>query len=288
MTRILSWNVQNGKGQDGRVSLARIADVVMGMGTPDVICLQEVSRGLSLGVDAGSPDQIAELSLLLPSYEVVFGSAVDAIAAGTDGRWQFGNVLLTRLPLLSISSHPLPRPGVRDKRHMTRQATEVVVADLAGTLRIVNLHLEFHSAVQRMAQVDRLRDLQREALEERELPPRTDTVGPYQPIARPVDAVFCGDFNMLRGSKEYRRLLAPLAAEARPFHDAWELVHPDRPHDPTCGIHDHDQWPEGPHCRDFFFVAGDCVRAVTGMRVNTKTDASDHQPLILELGDRRV
>ena len=99
--------------------------------------------------------------------------------------------------------------------------------------------------------------------------------------------MFCGDFNMLRDSEEYRRLLTPLAAEARPFHDAWELVHPDLPHDPTCGIHDHDQWPEGPHCRDFFFVAGDCVTAVSSMRVNTKTDASDHQPLIIELSDRR-
>lgn len=287
MTSILSWNIQNGKGQDGRISLARIADVVVGMGTPDVICLQEVSRGLQLGVDAAMPDQIAELSKLFPEYEIVFGVAVDALCTNMQGRWQYGNAVLTRLPLLSVSKHPLPRPGVTGVRHMMRQATEVVVADPAGPLRIVNLHLEFHSVVHRMAQVDRLRDLQREALEEKELPPRTDTVGPYQPIARPVDAVFCGDFNMLRDSEEYRRLLSPLGAEARPFHDAWELVHPDIPHDPTCGIYDHDQWPDGPHCRDFFFVAGECVTVVSDMRVNTKTDASDHQPLIIELSDRR-
>ena len=66
------------------------------------------------------------------------------------------------------------------------------------------------------------------------------------------------------------------------------VVHPDRPHDPTCGIYDHAQWPEGPHCRDFFFVAGDCVRVVSSMRVNTETDASDHQPLMIEIDDRRV
>ena len=288
MTSILSWNIQNGRGQDGRISLARIADVIAGMGTPDIICLQEVSRGLALGADAGTPDQIDELSTLLPGYEIVFGTAIDAIDKNSEGRWQYGNALLTRLPPLTISSHPLPRPGVPDKRHMTRQATEVVVADLAGPLRIVNLHLEFHSVVHRMAQVDRLRDLQREALEQRELPPMTDAAGPYQPIVRPVDAVFCGDFNMLHDSEEYRRLLAPLADETRPFHDAWELVQPDRPHDPTCGIHDHAQWPEGPHCRDFFFVAGDCVRVVSSMRVNTETDASDHQPLIIEIDDRRV
>ena len=286
MISILSWNIQNGKGQDGRISLTRIADVIASMGTPDVICLQEVSRGLVLCADTGAPDQVGELSELFPGYEIVFGVAIDAIS--TDGRWQFGNVLLTRLPMLSILSHPLPRPGVRDKHHMRRQATEVVVATKAGPWRVVNLHLEFHSVVQRMAQVGRLRDLHREALEEKGLPLKTDAVGPYQPIARPVDAVFCGDFNMLRGSEEYRCLLAPLVGETRPFHDAWELVHPDRPHDPTCGIYDHDQWPEGSHCRDFFFVAGDCVGDVSSMCVDTKTDASDHQPLMIEFSDKRV
>jgi endonuclease/exonuclease/phosphatase family metal-dependent hydrolase len=287
MISILSWNVQNGKGRDGRISLARIADVVVGMGTPDVICLQEVSRGLPLGVDAGAPDQIAELMELFPEYEIVFGVAVDALCTNMQGRWQYGNAVLTRLPLLFVSTHPLPRPGVAGVRHMIRQATEVVLETAAGSLRVVNLHLEFHSKAQRLAQVERLRDLQREVLEEQSLPPKIDRDGPYQSVARPVDAVFCGDFNMLRDSDEYRRLLTPLAAEARPFHDAWELVHPDIPHDPTCGIYDHNQWPEGPHCRDFFFVAGECVTAVSSMRVNTKTDASDHQPLIIELSDRR-
>ena len=62
MTSILSWNIQNGKGMDGEVSMQRIADVIATMGTPDVICLQEVSRGLALTDDAGAPDQVAELS----------------------------------------------------------------------------------------------------------------------------------------------------------------------------------------------------------------------------------
>ncbi len=286
MTRILSWNIQNGISPDGSVSLRRVADVIESMGTPDVICLQEVSRGLSLRSETASPDQIAELAELFPEYEVVFGVAFEACSPGARGRWQYGNAVLTRLPLLLVVSHPLPRPGVGGVRHMIRQATEVVVADASGPLRIVNLHLEFHSAIHRRAQVDRLRDLQREALEEASMPPLTDSTGPYQAIARPVDGIFCGDFNMLPGSEEYQRLLAPLAGESRLFDDAWMALYPRCAHDPTCGIYDRKQWPEGPHCRDFLFVAGRCIEALRDLRVEANTDASDHQPLVLELGDR--
>lgn len=285
MTCILSWNIQNGKNLAGDISLERIAGVIEGMGTADVICLQEVSRGLTLSAAAGAPDQIAELGTLFPDYEVVFGAGVDALSADGEGRWQFGNAVLSRLPLLSVLPHPLPRPGVQDVRHMMRQATEVVVAAAGGPLRIVNLHLEFHSAAQRMAQVDRLRELQREAIEEQRLPPRSDPSGPYQAVPRPVDSVFCGDFNMLCDSVEYRRMLAPMADEAGHFKDAWSLIYPHRSHAPTCGVHDRVQWPEGPHCRDFFFVAGACVESARDLRVDTVTDASDHQPLLLELAD---
>ena len=286
MTRILSWNIQNGKGNDGRISLGRIAEVIASMGAPDVICLQEVSRGLVLEAGVDAPDQVAELGQLFPGYEIAFGIAFEARPPGASARWQYGNAVLTRLPLLLTMSHPLPRPGVENVRHMTRQATEVVVADESGPLRIVNTHLEFHSAIHRLAQVDRLRDLQREAMEESAMPPRTDSAGPYQQAARPVDAIYCGDFNMLPGSQEYQRLLAPLAAKNRPFDDAWTRLFPGREQDPTCGIYDRKQWPEGPHCRDFFFAAGRCVEALRDMRVDTKTDASDHQPLMLEFAGR--
>jgi endonuclease/exonuclease/phosphatase family metal-dependent hydrolase len=286
MTQILSWNIQNGKGCDGRISLERIARVINAMGTPDVICLQEVSRGLVLEEGSAAPDQVAELQQLFPGYEIAFGVAFEARAPGARERWQYGNAILTRLPILMMLAHPLPRPGVELLRHMTRQATEVVIDDASGPLRIVNTHLEFHSPIHRLAQVDRLRDLQREAIEETAMPPLTGTSGPYQQAARPVDAIYCGDFNMAPGSEEYRRLLSPLAAEDQPFADASLQLYPEREHDPTCGIHDHEQWPEGPHCRDFFFAAGRCAAALHAMKIDTETDASDHQPLMLELGGR--
>ncbi len=281
MTRILSWNIQNGRGVDGVVSLERIARVCRALGEADVLCLQEVSRGLDLG--AGPRDQVAELCELFPGYEGLYGAAVDARGLGGN-RWQFGNLLLSRLPVLSVRHHPLPRPCLASGRHMARIATETVVATSAGPLRVVNLHLEYHSADQRLAQVERLRGMQREADELAEHPPAADPHGPYRAVPHPVDAVYCGDYNMVHGGPEYRCMLEPLNGMV-PFVDAWEEACPGIDPAPTCGVHDRVQWPEGPHCRDFFFVTPRLSSRISDIRVDVATDASDHQPLLLELRD---
>jgi endonuclease/exonuclease/phosphatase family metal-dependent hydrolase len=285
MTNILSWNIQNGKGTDGVVSLERIAKVIASIGDPDVICLQEVSTHLQLIKDGPSPDQVAEIASLFPGYEVIFGAAVESGHDGTGPRWQFGNATLTRLPILSVFLHPLPQPSKSGIRHMARQATEVSVETSNGPLRVVNTHLEYHSANQRLAQIERLRSLHEECLSNMESAPNIDMSGPYQKLGRPVDCVICGDFNMETDFGEYAAMLAPLAGGAAPLQDAWRLIHSDRPHDPTCGIHDHDQWPQGSHCRDFFFVTDEIAKAVRGVVVDVETNASDHQPLMLTLAD---
>ena len=41
--KLLSWNIQWGRGLDGRVDLARILRTIRGLGDFDVICLQEVA-----------------------------------------------------------------------------------------------------------------------------------------------------------------------------------------------------------------------------------------------------
>ena len=128
MTQILSWNIQNGKGVDDTISLARIASVIKEMGDPDVICLQEVSRHMPLGNgERASPDQVAEISDLFPDHEAMFGPAVEGSSAEGAPRWQFGNVTLTRLPVLSAFQHALPQPSEPGLRHMARQAIETTL-----------------------------------------------------------------------------------------------------------------------------------------------------------------
>jgi len=152
-------------------------------------------------------------------------------------------------------------------------------------LRVVNTHLEYHSPQQRMAQVKRLRALHEESVSNAQNPPNHDPIGPYQEMVRPKDCILCGDFNMETDFDEYGAMLSPGNGGTALFHDAWIRAHPGKPHDPTCGIHDHDQWPQGPHCRDFFFVTDAVEKSVRDVAVDIKTNASDHQPLMLQLAN---
>ena len=285
MTVILSWNIQNGKGVDGGVSLERIASVITDMSDPDIICLQEVSRHLRIGGTDEAPDQIAELQALFPGYEVVFGAAVEASRDGRRPRWQFGNATLTRLPVLSVFHHQLPQPPAAGLRHMPRQAIEMNVAAGERPLRVVNTHLEYHSEHQRLTQIARLRALHAEIVANVSAPPSYDKEGSYQFLDRPESCIVCGDFNMEVDCDAYQSMLAPVVSGLAPFLDAWRLVNHDQPHEPTCGVHDFDQWPKGAHCRDFFFVSGDVSRSVKSVSINTETAASDHQPLVLTIAD---
>ncbi len=281
MTTILSWNIQNGKGVDGVVSLVRIAEIIKDMADADVICLQEVSRHLRLGPEGSAPDQVAELSHLFPGYETVFGSAVEGGEGRSFDRWQFGNATLTRLPVSSRFNHPLPQPSEPGTRHMPRQAIELTVLAQQGPLRVVNTHLEFHSTNQRIAQVRRLRSIQADICANTQNPPACDPGGPYQRVDRPAECIVCGDFNMDVDSTEYTIMING-GGDAQ-FQDAWRAADPYRDHEPTCGIFDLLQWPQGAHCRDFFFVTKTIASAVSRVTVNTETDASDHQPLVLEI-----
>ncbi len=285
MTVIASWNIQNGKGTDEIVSLSRIADVIFNMGDPDIICLQEVSRHLPLFGADNAVDQIAELSGLFPGYEVIFGVAIEAASSGSPQRWQYGNATLTRLPVLSVFHHPLPQPAHAGVRQMPRQVTETTVSAGSGSLRVMNTHLEFHSRRQRLAQIERLRELQQQAAANVIDPPDHDAAGSYQLLNRPENCVVCGDFNIEVDSQEYHAMLAPLADHPAGFRDAWGICNAGRAHDPTCGVHDNVQWPQGPHCRDFFFVAGAVSQCLQDVGVDTATNASDHQPLMLTISD---
>ncbi len=282
MTLILSWNIQNGKGTDGEISLERVASVIREMAEPDVICLQEVSRHLELAPEGNEPDQVAQLLELFPGYDIIFGAAIE-VGHGGGQLAQFGNATLTRLPVLSVFRHLLPQPALSGIRHMPRQATEITVAADGRALRVTNTHLEYHSQQQRHAQIGRLRGLHHEIVLNAMNPPEADAGGPYKFYSRPREGAYCGDFNMETDSEEYSAMLSPLPDMPIPFQDAWLIAHPGKSHAPTCGIYDHDQWPQGPHTRDYFFATDRIAGRIQDVTVNTVTNASDHQPLLLHL-----
>ena len=288
--RLVDWNMQWGRGVDGRVDLTRIVSEAKAFGDFDVLCLQEVTRGFHEGEEAGglagrpSADQFAELAQLMPGATVIdgIGSDLPPLGAGI-ARRQFGNAIVSRLPVRQVLRHSLPWPADPPKPSMLRIALEAVIETDVGPLRIISTHLEFYSEAQRLAQAARLRELHREACEHARRPSKPEKqASPFGDTARPMSAIICGDFNSAFEGSAYRAMLEPIA-DAPAFVDAWTCAHPDEPRAATVGLHDHEQWQDGPFACDFVFVTEDLKSRIARCDVDQKSQSSDHQPMCLEL-----
>ena len=281
MIQILSWNIQNGEGVDGVISLDRIAETIFSMCTPDVICLQEVSRN-SILKNNTKPDQLKQLSNLFKDYEAFYGSAYDVLRDGENLREQFGNIILSKLPVLSSFNHILPQPTNNSFRHMPRQVSEITIQTPFFPLCVMTTHLEYGSQNQRYEQVKRILSI-KDDIDNLSINPATiQEESPYAKLERSNKVVICGDFNFEPNSKEYS-LITSNSHES--LIDSWTHLNENLDHAPTCGIFDKKQWSEGPHCRDFAFVSDNLKSNIVNLVVNEETDASDHQPLVLTVTD---
>lgn len=282
--KLVSWNIQWARGCDGRVSTERIADIVRAWGDAEVICLQEVAVGFDTLPGMCGEDQVAQFSALFPGYSAFFAPGSDRL--GDDGRrLQFGNLTLSRLPVLAVWRRLLPWPADDSVPGMQRAVAEVTVASPGGPLRVLNTHLEYYSAVQRMAQVEALRALSAEALAHLRAPSRSKDTNPaFLPPPRPAAALLCGDFNCEPHSAEHARLTAPADEAGADWIDLWTHCRGGEPHAHTVGLHGAD-WPDHPYCCDFALATPALLPRVIGIDVHADTDASDHQPVRVELRD---
>ena len=71
-----------------------------------------------------------------------------------------------------------------------------------------------------------------------------------------------GDFNFRADDLDYARLLPPMGPATPAYRDAWELPYPGRPHPPTVGVHDKEQWPGAPFTFDFVCISADLADRV--------------------------
>ncbi len=282
MLKVSSWNIQNGLGIDGQVSLERIAQTLKESTDPDIICLQEVSRFMPLA-DGSNADQVELISKLFPDYECAFGAAIDTYLPALKKRGQFGNMILSRYPIQTVFHHPLPQLiDVDAKKHMARQLIEVTIEVKDSTFRVMTTHLEYHSVIQRSAQSQYIMDVQKQVEGLQDFSHPVDNIGPYKPLERPTHCIICGDFNFEPYSSEYKTLTNPNQLEDS-LNDAWLLLHPEEPHAATCGIYDHEQWPEKAHCRDFFFITDSLKSSLREIICDQTSQASDHQPISIFL-----
>jgi endonuclease/exonuclease/phosphatase family metal-dependent hydrolase len=168
---------------------------------------------------------------------------------------------------------------------MQRIAVETVVQSPWGPLRLMTTHLEYYSAKQRMAQVAALRRLHEEACGHAALPrPSGDPGEPFAALPRPASAILTGDFNFEPDAPEHESLTSAFGAAVPRFMDAWEIAHPKQPHAHTVGLHENG-WAEHPYCCDFIFVTDDIASRVRAVTVQSQTQASDHQPVLIELAN---
>ncbi|MEW6413794.1 MAG: endonuclease/exonuclease/phosphatase family protein [Pseudomonadota bacterium] len=280
--KLLTWNIQWGRGMDGRVDLARSVDTIRALGDFDVICLQEVAVNFPGLPGSHGEDDLAELSARLPGYTPIYGAATD-LPDGRGGRKLFGNAIFTRLPLGQVWRHLLPWPAEIDTPSMQRVLVEAVVESDVGPLRVMTTHLEYYSQAQRIAQIDAIRRLHREACAMARRAPLPEEVGgSFEVFPRPAEAILCGDMNFPATAPERARLLAPFPGREPAFRDAWDVLHPGEAHAPTCGIHPVD-FVDRPACFDFVFLTAGLARRLRAHGIDADTQASDHQPVWVAL-----
>ncbi len=116
--KIVTYNIQFGLGKDGRYDLQRIASAVEGA---DIIALQEVERYWQR---SGNVDQPALLGEILDQYYWAYGPSFDVDASTHDPngridnvRRQFGNMILSKTPILSTRLFPLPKSALRQRHN---------------------------------------------------------------------------------------------------------------------------------------------------------------------------
>ena len=283
--QLITWNVQWCRGVDLAVDAARIVAEAKRLADFDVLCLQEIADNYPdprLGGNDTS-DQFARLAALLPGYTAIPGVAVDQ-PADDGSRRRFGNMILSRLPVVQVYRYLLPYPFDAGVPGMPRIAVEAIVRAPSGDVRVITTHLEYYSAVQRMAQAEALRAIYAEGhAYARDATVTMNDGSPFQTFVRPRATVITGDCNFEPDSAEYRRILAPFADGTPALVDAWRVVHPSTPHPSTFKIYQKDA-PGDPelHC-DFIFVGEELRARVRDIRVDQQTQASDHQPVILTL-----
>ena len=286
--KIVTYNIQYGRGRDGRFDLDRIADAVSGA---DVIALQEVERFWSR---SGGVDQPRRIAARFPGHHQAYGPGVDLHLAGAEPgdagcgrRRQFGNMLLTRAPLLTVRHLLLPKYGSLGPMSLQRSALEGVIAVRGGHLRLYSLHLTHLSAETRLPQIEALLKMHAGAV--REGPPISGGGLPEEwtrdgmPPPTPREAILLGDFNMEPDSIEYARIVGPTSpyggriTNPEGFVDAWVEAGNEIGAGATAEMRGR------PVRLDYCFVSAGLRDRIRAVRIDADADGSDHQPVWMEI-----
>ena len=292
--KIVTYNIQFGLGKDGRFDLERVASEVDGA---DIIALQEVERYWQR---SGNVDQPALLGQYLPEYYWAYGPYFDVDASTclpggrvNNVRRQFGNMILSKTPILSTRLFPLPKSNLRHSHNMVVGVFEgVVKLQRDGALRIYNAHLGARSRQDRVAQINSIRETIR----------RTPVEGgawtschanslwkeDAAPPPMPESFVLLGDFNLEAKDPEYAHLVGPgdgdpgRGSSHEEFIDTWVASGHEKDEGVTYTADPSSTGAQNMRI-DYAFVDESMKKRVIGARIDETAMGSDHQPYWIDL-----
>ncbi|MHA3915019.1 endonuclease/exonuclease/phosphatase family protein [Halovulum sp. GXIMD14793] len=285
--QLASYNIQYGKGKDECYDLDRI---VAELGDSDLIALQEVETFVAR---SGMVNQAEEIAARLPHMHWVYGPGIDLDASElVDGkpvhrRRQFGNMVLSRWPILSSINHTLPKIALHSIFHLQRTLVECVIDAPSGPLRFCSAHLDHVSTDTRRAQVEYMCDILLRG-HERGASAGGDVKDPDwcdRPMPpQPMTAIVMGDMNFQPNSPEYTRVVGDVSdwhgrtLRVHGLADAWTLAgHPEDEGDTI------PRESRPPRRIDHCFVTTDLADKVQSMEIGTDAVGSDHQPIFVTL-----
>ncbi|NKB56208.1 MAG: endonuclease [Alphaproteobacteria bacterium] len=284
--QLVSYNIQYGTGKDGRVDIDRIVSEIA---DGDVIAMQEVDRFWTRSEMA---DQVEALTKRLPEHHWVYGPGVDMDASDRDEtgtlrrrRRQFGNLLLSRFPVLLSRNHLLPKMSFHSQLSIQRSALDGAIAFPDGPVRVASVHLAHAAELERVSQVATLRELQRVAGRDGGVLSGAHShwceEGPQHTM--PKSSILLGDFNMTPAEQAYEAMVGPDDPKygritlADGYVDAWI----ESGGDPNGG---HTKFEETGNRRiDYAFVSPDLADRIRDVRVDAVAQGSDHQPIWLDI-----
>jgi len=172
--RVLSYNIHHGEGVDGKLDLQRIARLMLSV-KPDLIAVQEVDRKVTR---TNSIDQPAELARLTGMH-MVFGANIK-LQGG-----EYGNVILSRLPVVKHKNFHLPNVDNGEQRGVLQ--TEIKVPGRKLPLMFLATHFDYRR-------------------DERERLASVKMINSMIAATATQPALLAGDLNAVPGSKTLQQL----------------------------------------------------------------------------------
>lgn len=232
--RVMTWNIHHGRTKSGAYDPLAQAKFIASQ-NPHVVALQEVQTW-----NDNQPARYEQLLEQLTGHQWTRQWAPVVDSANTEG-----NVVLTRLPIVSSSSHQMHATGDWDAMYSNRSAARLTISVGGVNVHVFSTHLDYYNTAHRTAQLLDLMNW-------------TEQYGARRIVA--------GDFNSTPGEYWITTMLGD-------YTDTWRDVTGSSSGGGTInGVR-----------FDYLFRAKHGAEDVRPVRINVlTTNLSDHAPVIAE------